>query len=116
MSIQQKRNTIKIIVPVDEPDKLLEHFKDVVSNIPNLRFDIASIHQRLGARKSHHAFVLHDKHIDVIFMYGKNEPIPTSILVTILKLAGFDRPQVFEALEKNPLVDVLIWGNEIAQY
>lgn len=117
----QKRNTIRIVATSSNPDWLLTHFRDVVYNVPGIRFDMASIHQRNGGRggvgrKKYYPLVLRDRHIDVVFLYGKNEPIPTPILVSILKLAGFDKPDVFAALEKNPLIDVLIWGDGITQY
>lgn len=117
----KKRNTIRVVAPTGDADKLLRHFRDVVYNVPGLRFDTASIHQKHGGRggvgrNKYYPLVLRDEHIDVIFLYGKNEPIPTPILVSILKLAGFDRPDVFAALEKNPLIDVYIWSDRIKQY
>lgn len=117
----RKRNTIRITAPTGDEDKLLKHFRDVVYNVPGIKFNMASVHQRHGGRggvgrKKYYPLVLRDKNIDVVFMYGKNEPIPTHILVSILKLAGFDKPDVFAALEKNPLIDVLIWGDGITQY
>ncbi len=117
----RNRNTIRITAPTGDGNKLLKHFRDVVYNVPGIKFNIASIRQRHGGRggvgrKKYYPLVLCDKHIDVVFLYGKNEPIPTPILVSILKLAGFDRPDVFAALEKNPLIDVLIWGDGVTQY
>ena len=117
----RKRNTIRITAPTGDEDKLLKHFRDVVYNVPGIKFNMASVHQRHGGRggvgrKKYYPLVLRDKNIDVVFMYGKNEPIPTPILISILKLAGFDKPDVFAALEKNPLIDVLIWGDGITQY
>ena len=117
----EKRNTIRIVATSNNSDKLLSHFRDVVYNVPGIKFNIASIRQRHGGRggvgrKKYYPLVLRDKHIDVVFIYGKNEPIPTPILVSILKLAGFDRPNVFAALEKNPLIDVLIWSYGVTQY
>ena len=117
----RNRNTIRITAPTGDEDKLLKHFRDVVYNVPGIKFNIASIRQRHGGRggvgrKKYYPLVLRDKHIDVVFIYGKNEPIPTPILVSILKLAGFDRPDVFAALEKNPLIDVLIWSYGVTQY
>ena len=116
-----KRNTIRIVAPVGDAGKLLEHFRDVVYSIPGIRFDTASIHQKRGDRggaghSKLHSLTLSDRRIDVFFLYGKNEPIPTNILVSILKLAGFDRPDVFAALEKNPFIDVLIWGDKVRKY
>lgn len=115
-----KRNIIRITAPSNNPDKLLSHFRDVVYNVPGIRFNMASIHQRIGGRgigrKKYYPLVLRDKHIDVVFLYGKSEPIPTPIMIQILKLAGFDKPDVFSALEKNPHIDVLIWGDGITQY
>ena len=117
----RKRNTIRITAPTGDEGKLLKHFKDVIYNVPGIKFNMASIHQRRGGRggvgrNKYYPLVLRDKRIDVVFLYGKNEPIPTPILVSILKLAGFDKPDVFAALEKNPLIDVLIWGDGITQY
>lgn len=117
----RNRNTIRITAPTGDEDKLLKHFRDVVYNVPGIKFNMASIQQRHGGRggvgrKKYYPLVLRDKRIDVVFLYGKNEPIPTPILVSILKLAGFDRPDVFAALEKNPLIDVLIWGDGVTQY
>lgn len=117
----RSRNTIRITAPTGDEDKLLKHFRDVVYNVPGIKFNMASIQQRHGGRggvgrKKYYPLVLRDKRIDVVFLYGKNEPIPTPILVSILKLAGFDRPDVFAALEKNPLIDVLIWGDGVTQY
>ena len=117
----RKRNTIRITAPTGNADKLLSHFKDVMYNVPGIKFNMASIHQRHGGRggvgrNKYYPLVLRDKHLDVVFLYGKNEPIPTPILVAILKQAGFNRPDVFTALEKNPLIDVLIWGDGITQY
>ena len=117
----RNRNTIRITASTGDEDKLLKHFRDVVYNVPGIKFNMASIHQRHGGRggvgrKKYYPLVLRDKHIDVVFLYGKNEPIPTPILVSILKLAGFDRPDVIAALEKNPLIDVLIWGDGVTQY
>ena len=117
----RNRNTIRITAPTGDEDKLLKHFRDVVYNVPGSKFNMASIQQRHGGRggvgrKKYYPLVLRDKRIDVVFLYGKNEPIPTPILVSILKLAGFDRPDVFAALEKNPLIDVLIWGDGVTQY
>ncbi len=117
----RNRNTIRITAPTGDEDKLLKHFRDVVYNVPGIKFNMASIQQRHGGRggvgrKKYYPLVLRDKRIDVVFLYGKSEPIPTPILVSILKLAGFDRPDVFAALEKNPLIDVLIWGDGVTQY
>lgn len=117
----RNRNTIRITAPAGDEDKLLKHFRDVVYNVPGIKFNMASIQQRHGGRggvgrKKYYPLVLRDKRIDVVFLYGKSEPIPTPILVSILKLAGFDRPDVFAALEKNPLIDVLIWGDGVTQY
>ena len=117
---RRKRNTIHITAQTGEAEKLLEHFRDVVFNVPGIRFNMASIHQRIGGhgiyRKKYYPLTLRDKFIDVVFLYGRNEPIPTPIMVKILKLAGFDKPDVFEALEKNPLINVLIWSDRVTQY
>lgn len=120
-SNRRKRNTIHITAQTGEAEKLFLHFRDVAFNIPGIKFEMASIHQRFGGRggvdrKKYYPLVLRDKHLDVVFLYGKNEPIPTPIMVKILKLAGFDKPDVFSALEKNPHIDVLIWGDGITQY
>ncbi len=117
----RKRNVIRIVAPIDDAEKLLYYFRDVVYSIPRIRFKTASIHQRSnrrgsGIRKNIYSLMLRDKNIDVVFIYGDNEPIPTHILVSILNLAGFDRPDVFAALEKNPLIDVYIWSDKVKQY
>lgn len=112
-STSNERITIRIIAADNNPDTILSHFRDVISSISKINFNRVAIRQKPSSRKKHHPLELKDEHIDVVVAYEKNEPIPTPTLVSILKLAGFDRPDVFSALEKNPFIDAFIWKDGI---